>query len=99
MSPANAPLLEVEGLEVTLKKKVHAVAGVSLAVAPGEMLGIVGESGSGKSMTLRAVTGLLPPGVEADVRGAARFDGQDLLGLSAALLAISQGVRAEDVSA
>ena len=37
--------------------------GVSLAVAPGEAVGVVGESGSGKSLTLRAVMGLLPRGL------------------------------------
>lgn len=36
---------------------------VDLEVAPGAALGIVGESGSGKSLTLRAISGLLPHGV------------------------------------
>jgi ABC-type dipeptide/oligopeptide/nickel transport system ATPase component len=40
---------------------VHAV---SWELRSGETLGLVGESGSGKSLTLRAVAGLLPPGVE-----------------------------------
>ena len=38
--------------------------GIDLEAAPGEALGIVGESGSGKSLTLRALLGILPDGVE-----------------------------------
>ena len=56
------PILELTDLSLAAGR-TPLVHGVSLAVAPGEAVGIVGESGSGKSLTLRAAIGLLPPGV------------------------------------
>jgi ABC-type polysaccharide/polyol phosphate transport system ATPase subunit len=38
----------------------HALAGVSLRVAPGETLGIVGRNGAGKTSTLRVLAGIIP---------------------------------------
>jgi peptide/nickel transport system ATP-binding protein len=52
---------------------LHAVAGVSLAVRKGEVLGIVGESGCGKSTLARMILGLLPPSA-----GSIRLGGRDV---------------------
>ncbi len=84
------PLLELSGLVKRFPVRdalgrrsgaVHAVDGVSLSVAQGEVLAIVGESGCGKSTLGRLMLRLIEPDA-----GAVRFDGQDLGALSAAAL-------------
>src|SRR5437660_12930975 len=77
------PLLEVRALRKhfdagggLFRKRagaVHAVDGVSFAIAKGEVLGIVGESGCGKSTTARLVIGLIAPDA-----GEIIFDGEKL---------------------
>lgn len=52
-------MISVRDLDVRFGA-VHAVRGVSFAIAAGESFGLVGESGSGKSTVLRALAGLIP---------------------------------------
>jgi oligopeptide/dipeptide ABC transporter ATP-binding protein len=53
-----------------------AVAGVSLTVATGEIVGLVGESGCGKSTVANAIMGLLAP--SARLSGRIAFQGREL---------------------
>ena len=57
------PLLSVRDLVVEYIEptgNVRVLDGVSLDIAPGEIIGLAGESGSGKSTVLRAIAGLWP---------------------------------------
>jgi ABC-2 type transport system ATP-binding protein len=51
----------------------RAVADLSFAVAPGEILGLVGPNGAGKTTTLRCIAGILPP-----TSGTVRIRGHEL---------------------
>jgi peptide/nickel transport system ATP-binding protein len=89
---SRATIVDVRGLTVDFParpKPVRAVAGVDLALAPGEVLALLGESGSGKSVTLRALMRLLPP--RAAVGGAITVDGHDVKALSARALSAYRG--------
>ena len=85
---AAAPVLEIRGLSVALPagaERRHAVAGVDLSVAPGEILCLVGESGSGKSVIAQSVMGLLPRSL-ALAGGSLRLQGEELRGAPEARL-------------
>jgi peptide/nickel transport system ATP-binding protein len=72
------PLLAIDRLTIAFRGK-PVVRELSLAIEPGQVLGLVGESGSGKSITSLAILGLQD--TAAQVSGSIRFDGEELLTL------------------
>jgi len=67
-------LLEVTDLEVCYGLS-QVLFGVSLRVAPGEVVALLGRNGAGKSTTLKAIMGIVPPAA-----GRVRLDGAELTG-------------------
>ena len=80
MAVAVQARLEVNRLwvERTAGRGPAVLQGISLAVQPGQMLGVVGEAGAGKSVLGFAILGLLPPGL-CVARGSIKLHGEDLL--------------------
>src|SRR5438309_11604584 len=72
-----APLLVVDGLEVTYGK-IRAVKGVSFSVAAGAVVTLIGANGAGKTTTLRTLSGLLSPSA-----GTVTFEGRRIDGVAA----------------
>ncbi|MGW3957657.1 dipeptide/oligopeptide/nickel ABC transporter permease/ATP-binding protein [Streptomyces sp. NPDC004752] len=80
------PLLRVENLSITFPAKAsnyRPVAGVSFAMAAGEIIGVVGESGSGKSLMAAAVGALVPPAGEV-VADRLELSGRDVQAMNPA---------------
>lgn len=87
--PGGATLLEARALGKTYvsrtwigrQRRMQAADDVSLAVHPGETVGIVGESGSGKSTVARCIARLIEPSsgeIVAGGRSVARAQGRAL---------------------
>ncbi len=88
MTTSDAPLLEIDDLAISFRTRegtVYAIDQVSLSVSPGEMVGVVGESGSGKSVSAYALLRLLDNSAHVE-RGAALFNGIDLLTADSAIM-------------
>jgi branched-chain amino acid transport system ATP-binding protein len=70
-------LLEVQDIH-TYYGNIHALKGVSLTVAQGEIVTLLGANGAGKTTTLRTICSLLKPR-----QGKVLLDGEDLGGFKA----------------
>jgi polar amino acid transport system ATP-binding protein len=79
-------ILEVRGLKKIYGRHL-ALAGIDLAIAPGELVFIIGPSGSGKSTLLRCLNRLEEPDA-----GQLLFEGQDMSGKKANLNLLRQRV-------
>jgi branched-chain amino acid transport system ATP-binding protein len=69
------PVLALDGIE-TCYGLSQVLFGVSLAIAPGEMVTLMGRNGMGKTTTVRSIMGLTPARA-----GAIRFMGGNIRGL------------------
>ena len=68
-------LLEVDGIE-TAYGRSKVLFGVSLTIAPGEMVTLMGRNGMGKTTTVRSIMGLTPASA-----GSIRLDGREIRAL------------------
>lgn len=57
---AETPILEIHNLKVSYGC-IQALKGISLEVAPGELVALIGSNGAGKTTTLKTLAGLLHP--------------------------------------
>jgi branched-chain amino acid transport system ATP-binding protein len=71
------PMLEVAGME-TAYGLSQVLFGMSLSIAPGEMVTLMGRNGMGKTTTVRSIMGLTPARA-----GSIRVAGEDIRGLPA----------------
>ncbi len=70
--PLQEPLLATDKLVKEYRQR-RVVNGVSITVAPGEIVGLLGPNGAGKTTTFNMVVGLVKPDT-----GAVRFQGRDI---------------------
>ena len=75
LAESATPLVRVENVH-TYYGKSHILHGVSLDVAPGEVVGLLGRNGVGKSTTLKTIMGLVRPS-----RGVVQLNGIRITGL------------------
>ena len=78
-------MLEIKDL-ATAYGKIEALKGVSLSAKAGEVTCLLGPNGAGKTTLMMTLSGILRP-----QRGSAKFEGEELVGLSPAEI-VSRGL-------
>jgi len=75
---AQAPLLNVENLEVVYHNVSKAIQGVSLKVHPNQIVALLGTNGAGKTTTLKAISGFLGIDDAKVTQGGIEFRGEKI---------------------
>ncbi len=71
------PLIHLESAQVSIQN-VEVLRGLSLTIAPGQLVGLIGRNGAGKTTVMRTLMGHLPL-----LGGSLSFDGKTLKGQAA----------------
>ncbi|MEQ9642924.1 MAG: ABC transporter ATP-binding protein [Alphaproteobacteria bacterium] len=79
----NAPMLNVNNIEVVYSDVILVLRGVSLAVPPGQIVTLLGPNGAGKSTTLKAISGLLKTEDGEVTGGGIEFEGDSIQNVDA----------------
>src|SRR5437870_1109960 len=74
MMAAMQDIVRLDGVAMSFGS-VRALAGVDLAIGPGELIGLVGHNGAGKSTLMHVLAGTLPPTVGRIAVGGAERHG------------------------
>jgi branched-chain amino acid transport system ATP-binding protein len=82
-------MLNVNNIEVTYKKVIQVLRGVSLAVESGQIVALLGANGGGKTTTLKAITGMLKTEEGEVTGGSIEFEGWRLDRLGPEAIAVS----------
>jgi len=91
MMPAAKGEITFAGISFAYDPKAPVLAGVDLAIAPGETVAFVGGTGAGKSTLLSLVPRFYDP-----TAGIVRIDGHDLRGVTKASLRLQIGMVLQD---
>ena len=93
-------MLQVHNIEVSYKKVIRVLRGVSLEVRGGEIVALLGSNGAGKTTTLKAISGMLKTEEGEVTEGRIEFDGRRIEGLGPdkiAAMGISQAMEGRRV--
>ena len=89
-------MLTVRDLRVTYAGVIVGLRSVSLDVPAGSVVAVLGSNGAGKTTLLRAISGMLPECSGRVDGGSIEFEGESLLGRSAAAIVDARIVQAPE---